>query len=245
MRISSRVHMVASGRHGLQMTHEIDCNVYLLDGGSECALIDAGGGVEPERIVANIAASGVRPELIRKVLLTHAHGDHAAGARYMCDFYGAELIVAAEAAPWLASGDMKMNSLQEAIEAGVYPEGFRFPACPVGIAVREGDRVKVGDIELSVLETPGHAQGHVSYLWDSGEGRAIFVGDVIFAGGKIVLQATWDCSIQAYAATTAKLHALAIDTLYAGHGAPVLSRAHRHIERANDCFLRLELPPNL
>lgn len=245
MRISSRVHMVGSGRHGLQMTHLIDCNVYLLDGGSECALIDAGGGVEPERIEANIAAAGISPQRITKLLLTHAHGDHAAGARHFHDRYGAELIVAAEAAPWMESGDMEKNSLLAAIEAGVYPRDYRFPACPVGRSVAEGDLIRVGELELAVLETPGHSRGHVSYMWDGEDGRAIFAGDVIFAGGKVVLQSTWDCSIQEYAATTAKLHALGIDALFAGHGAPVLREAHRHIGRAHECFRNLDLPPNL
>ncbi|GAA3409512.1 MBL fold metallo-hydrolase [Paenibacillus hodogayensis] len=245
MRISSRVTMVGSGRHGLQMTHLIDCNVYLLDGGSECALIDAGGGVEPERIEARIAAAGVEPERITKLLLTHAHGDHAAGARHFRDRYGAELIAAEEAAPWIESGDMEKNSLLAAIRVGIYPADYRFPPCPVDRAVKEGDRIRVGELELKVLETPGHSLGHVSYLWDGEDGRAIFAGDVIFAGGRIVLQSTWDCSIQDYARTTAKLHELRLDALYAGHGAPVVKEAHRHVERAHECFQRLDLPPNL
>ncbi|PYI50878.1 MBL fold metallo-hydrolase [Paenibacillus flagellatus] len=245
MRLSTRVHLVGSGRHGLQTTHWIDCNVYLLDGGSECALIDAGGGVEPEWIEANIAAAGVAPEKIGKLLLTHVHGDHAAGARHFRDRYGAEVIVAAEAAPWLERGDMEKNSLRAAIAAGAYPQDYRFPPCPVGRTVAEGDRIRVGELELTVLDTPGHSRGHVSYLWDGGDGRAIFAGDVVFAGGKIVLQSTWDCHIQDYAATTAKLHDLRLDVLYAGHGAPVMKEAYRHVERAHECFRRLDLPPNL
>ena len=49
MKITERVHVVGSGRVGFNLTHPIDCHVYLLNGGDEYALIDAGSGVEPER----------------------------------------------------------------------------------------------------------------------------------------------------------------------------------------------------
>jgi hypothetical protein len=55
----------------------------------------------------------------------------------------------------------------------------------------------------------------------------------------------WDCCIEEYAATIAKLHEMSIDRLFPGHGPFLLSRAHVHIERAHNCFERLEIPPNL
>src|SRR5690606_6168525 len=75
MQLSQRVHLVGSGAMGLRLTHDLDCNIYLLDGGSELALIDAGGGVQPERIVAQIHSSGLEIARLSTLLLTHAHGD--------------------------------------------------------------------------------------------------------------------------------------------------------------------------
>ena len=46
-------------------------------------------------------------------------------------------------------------------------------------AVKEGDVIKFGDSELKVIETPGHSPGSISFLTDG----ALFVGDVLFAGG--------------------------------------------------------------
>lgn len=245
MKIADRIYLVGSGKFGMELTEPTDCNVYLLDGGDECALIDAGGGIEPERIVENIQRDGFAMEQVRYCLLTHAHADHAAGARYFHDKYGIEVIVSQEAAAWLENGDLQATSVEHAKRGGVYPADYQFPACPVSRTVAEGDRIAFGDMELTVVDSPGHSRGHVCYVWESEGQRHLFAGDTVFAGGKVVVQYVWDCIIPEYAETVAKLHRLHIERLFPGHGPFLLSRAHAHIERAHQCFERLEIPPNL
>ena len=139
MRISERVSLVGSGQLGMRISHRLDCNVYLLNGGAECALIDAASGVEPERIVTNIEKAGVAMNRVRWLLLTHAHADHAAGAHFFHNRYGMEAICAAEAVPWIAAGDEEATSIRLAREAVVYPSDFIYPPCPVAKGVHEGD----------------------------------------------------------------------------------------------------------
>jgi glyoxylase-like metal-dependent hydrolase (beta-lactamase superfamily II) len=61
----------------------IDVNCYLLTGPNGVSLIDAGTGDHwgPAlgKARASLAAAGVRPEEVDRVLLTHPHGDHALG----------------------------------------------------------------------------------------------------------------------------------------------------------------------
>ncbi len=245
MQISERVRLVGSGGLGFQTSHPLDCNVFLLDGGTEHALIDAGSGVEPERIVANIDRDGVPLDRVKHLLLTHAHGDHAAGARFFLDRLGLDVTCSGEAAPWVERGDTEKASLELAIKAGVYPEGFRFDPCPVASPVAENDTITVGDVELRALETPGHSKGHVSYLWTEDGRTALFGGDTVFAGGRILIQNIWDCSLQDYARTVRKLDGLDLDSFYPGHGPFLLSGAHEHIRRANVTFENLGVPPNI
>ena len=245
MQISERVRLVGSGELGFQTSHPLDCNVFLLDGGTEHALIDAGSGVEPERIVTNVERAGVPTDRVKHLLLTHAHGDHAAGARFFRDRLGVEVTCPEEAVPWLEQGDLEKTSLRLAKEAGVYPEDFRYDPCPVASAVADDHTITVGDLELRVLETPGHSRGHVSYLWTEDGRSSLFGGDTVFAGGKILIQNIWDCSLQDYAGTVRKLDGLRLDRLYPGHGPFLLSGAHRHVRRANVQFENLGVPPNI
>jgi len=240
MQLTERIYLVGSGRGGLRLSHLLDCNVFLLDAQTESALIDAGCGLDPKRIVAHIENSGVDIRNLSTLLLTHAHADHTAGARFWHDEFGLKIVCAEEAKPWIETADAQKTSFQIARDSGVYPPDFEFRACPVTRGVLEGDEIQIGDITLKVLETPGHARGHLSFLWE--ENRALFGGDICFSKGEISPQITWDFSTTEYSASIQKLHQLNINQLFPGHGPPLLSHAHLDIEIANHAFSRFKLP---
>src|SRR5579884_3816066 len=59
MRLSERVYLIGGGALGFGISHELDCHVYLIDGGREMALIDAGAGVTIEPIIRNLQLDGL------------------------------------------------------------------------------------------------------------------------------------------------------------------------------------------
>jgi hydroxyacylglutathione hydrolase len=243
MKIGENVYLIGSGTGGLMMSNALDCNVYLLDGGSDAAIIDAGGGVEPERMVAEIERDGIDLKKISTVLLTHAHGDHAAGARLWHDNYGMKVWCACESKPWIESGDEEKSSLKAAREAGIYPHDFRFPPCPIHRALDDGEEITIGDAMLTIIDTPGHSRGHISFWWESQ--KAIFCGDLIFPGGKIAPQVTWDFSILELRSSIEKLHALKVQSMFAGHSAPLITNGHEDIEIAHRRLQKMSFPKPL
>ncbi|MFO1541441.1 MAG: hypothetical protein ACKOTZ_13530 [Chloroflexota bacterium] len=56
MQLTERIHLVGSGVWGFGLTDRADCHVYLVDGGTEAALIDAGAGVDTPAILALLDA---------------------------------------------------------------------------------------------------------------------------------------------------------------------------------------------
>lgn len=248
MKIHENVYLVGSGEIGMQMSHPLDCNVYVLDGGNnEYALIDAGIGIQPEKIIANIESLGIKMEEIKYLLITHVHADHGAGASYFKEAYDMEIIMAEEAVEWFETGNMNKTSFLPAVEAGAFPEGTQYPTCKVDHAVKEGDIVKVGNIELEIINTPGHSKGHISFLWTNKKNnkKSLFSGDVVFAGGKINLLNIWDSSVVDYANTINKLKIHNIDRLYPGHGPFLINDAYTHIDISWEYFNKMSLPPNL
>src|SRR5688500_2992891 len=138
MKIAERIHIVASGQAGFSLTDDFDCHVYLLDGGDEYALIDAGGGRDLPGVLAQIAADGLDPARVRQILLTHAHGDHAAGAAGLRERLDARVVASPVVAGYVRAGDERAVCLNVARQAGLYPADFVFPACPVDHEVADG-----------------------------------------------------------------------------------------------------------
>jgi hydroxyacylglutathione hydrolase len=113
------------------------------------AVVDA-PGLEPVWSLAR--ARGVTPTAIFN---THVHGDHVGINR--------ELAGRGELARWRVVGAART--------AAAIP-GLTEP-------VHEGSQVRLGAVVGRVLETPGHLDGHVCFVF----GDALFCGDTLFAGG--------------------------------------------------------------
>ena len=61
-------------------------NVYIIDiGNGERALIDAGNDEKGVKLLAALRASGLGPDAVKAILLTHGDSDHTNGARLFPD----------------------------------------------------------------------------------------------------------------------------------------------------------------
>jgi hydroxyacylglutathione hydrolase len=138
-------------------------NVYVLGD----VLVDAGIAFDRRRILKQIAG---RP--IAAHALTHAHFDHYGASHAICEQLGIPL--------WCGADDV------EAVENGkmVGRGGRMVPgpkAHPVARALKEGEEVA----GFTVLDTPGHSPGHVSYWRESD--RVLICGDVMWGYNPFLL----------------------------------------------------------
>ena len=98
---------------------------------------------------------------------------------------------------------------------------------------------------MTVIDTPGHADGHVSLLLERDGERTLFSADAVFYGGYILLQNIWDCRLDAVIRTLRRLRDLEVTALIPSHSGYSLSDGQRHIERANDALDSLLIPNQL
>jgi hydroxyacylglutathione hydrolase len=143
-----------------------NCSIVWCDRTRTGAVIDPGGDLE--RILAVARDEKVRLE---KILLTHAHIDHAGGTAEL-----ARSLKLPIEGPH-RSDQFWIDGLPEQSRMFGFPPSEAFTP---DRWLDDGDRVQVGDVELDVLHCPGHTPGHVVFF--SPADRIAFVGDVLFAG---------------------------------------------------------------
>jgi glyoxylase-like metal-dependent hydrolase (beta-lactamase superfamily II) len=130
-------------------------------------------------------------------------------------------------------------------QRGFYPAGFRLEACAAD-GIDDGATLDLGGCTLTAIATPGHADGHLSFLVEDRDGRrTLLAGDLVFPGGRVVLQPLPDCRLDELWESLARVRALAPDALYAGHCEPVETGASDHLDVALAAFASGGIPEQL
>ncbi|MCK4419993.1 MBL fold metallo-hydrolase [Candidatus Aerophobetes bacterium] len=241
MRIIPGIYLVGAGMLGI--SHPNDSYVYLVDGGKELSLIDAGVGLEIERIFANIEEDGFDPAKINKVILTHTHADHAGGCKGMREKLRCKIFVPGDEVNLLERGTDEELGLIIAKESGIYSPDYLFPHCSTDVAVSNGDTIWVGELQLKAIHTPGHSPGSTCYLLEHRGKRILFTGDVVFYDGEIGLLNYRGSNLADYRSYINRLANLSVDVLLPGHKLFTLRDGQQHIDRAISALKKLSVPP--
>jgi glyoxylase-like metal-dependent hydrolase (beta-lactamase superfamily II) len=245
MKLTQDVHLVGGGDYGFNLSHRLDCHTYLIDGGSELALVDAGFGPGTDRILDLIRGDGFDPSRITKIFITHYHADHAGGSAALKRATGAELYAGTEAAPTIRIADADQIGLNWAKGFGFYPSDYEWEPAAVEHEFSDGDRIRIGELELEIVATPGHCTGHYCLLLAGRAKSYLFSSDCVFWGGAIILQNVPDSNLQDYAASCNKVAELEYDALLPGHHVISLENGRRHAQTAANEFNRIGLPRDL
>jgi hydroxyacylglutathione hydrolase len=242
VRLTERVSVVGGGATGLGISHTLDPNVYLLSGGEELALVDAGAGPGEARILENVRSLGYDPERIEHIFLTHAHADHAGGAASLSEKLGAQVYLSELEREALENADEETLGLSIARRNGFYPDDYQLDPCKVDVPLRGDEKLRCGDLELAVMPTPGHSAGSVCFLVRIKEGTALFAGDTVFAGGQISLIVAPGSDLLALQESVTRLGGLGVVSLLPGHGIFPLEGGQEHIDQVIEAFGTM-LPP--
>ncbi len=244
MKISEGIYIIGSGQAGFMITNRSDCHVYLIENPDGYIMIDAGVGLEQERITDTLRKDGLDPADIRYLFLTHTHSDHAGGAVYFKEEYGVKVFVASAEAEFLRSSDQMDLGLDIAIKDGIYPEDYRFPNCEPDVELFGGETFVFGELHIEAIHTPGHSFGSMCYRLNKDGRNCLFSGDVVVHGGKLMFLNCHGSVMADMRKSMPQLGGLGIEELYPGHGCFVLEGGQEHIDIAIENLRHLSPPAN-
>jgi glyoxylase-like metal-dependent hydrolase (beta-lactamase superfamily II) len=143
-------------------------NTYVLYNESvDCIIIDPGCYFEEEKneLKDFVERNGLKPKLL---LNTHCHLDHVFGNKFVAETYGLTLHLHDNEKAVLAYAPT--SGLVWNMPFDNYQGDF--------ILLKEGDKIHLGEDELSVIEAPGHSPGHICFYCE--KQHFIIGGDVLF-----------------------------------------------------------------
>ena len=135
----------------------------LITGGEGHVLIDGGTEAGSELIAENIRALGFKLTDIRYLLISHEHFDHVGGISRLQQLTGATVVTSAQAEQVLNTGIPGTDDPQ----AGMHKP---FRPANVGRVIADGEEVRLHDLSLTAMTTPGHTPGALSWRWESCDG---------------------------------------------------------------------------
>jgi metallo-beta-lactamase class B len=186
-------------------------SAWLITGNQGHILIDGAIAQSAPQIIANIKALGFDIKDVKYLLNSHAHFDHAGGLAGLKRASGAKMLASAADKPFLEDGDI-----------GHGPSGgMKFPPVRVDRVVRDGARVRLGNIEMVAHLTPGHSPGCTSWSMKVRAGNAppkaaFFHCSATVAGQSLVPEA-YPGMVNAFRQTFKKLKAQKADIFLGNH----------------------------
>lgn len=138
---------------------ELQTNCYLVidEKTNKAAIIDP--GAEANYLIKEIKNLGIEIEVI---LLTHCHFDHNGAVEELKKEYDVDV--------YLNKAEEEYMEMDNSGIFGKLPNIYKF--------INEGDEIKVGELGLKAIFTPGHTKGGTCFLVED----KVFTGDTLFQG---------------------------------------------------------------
>ena len=249
-----KVREVAPGFHVVHLPLPMKptiVNVFLVDGGSEWALVDTGIRTEDSvrAFRAALAEVGCTPKAIRKIICTHHHPDHFGTSAVYRELCGAEVFLhpleveraarysqpgrSDETVRFFERNGIPMSTFGPLPTLEEFWRGLYAPAEPDHL-LTDGQRIRVGSRELEVVWTPGHTPGHCVMFFR--EEKVAIVGDhllpKITPNISIISDDAGD-PLGDFLASLRKVGALDVGTVLPAHG-PVYEDHRKRVKQLVD-----------
>lgn len=195
----------------VQARRRLGVNVYLIDGGTEYALIDVGFLDDLSAILELIRTLGYSLSACKLIIATHADVDHAQGLARAREVLKCPVAAHTKSVQPLESGDEVLTYARIDAQNIHIP----MPRCKVDQVIEEGETLVIGDKALEVWHTPGHTAGQLAFRM----GELLFSGDNIFRDGSVgVIDAHHGSNLPDFIASLERIRASDVDWLLPSHG---------------------------
>jgi glyoxylase-like metal-dependent hydrolase (beta-lactamase superfamily II) len=216
----------------LQAARSFGVNIYLIDGGSEWALIDVGQEDTLDDVIELIRNLDFPLSKCKLLIATHADVDHVQALAKARERLKAKTAAHPDAAAAIETG----NAVETYASISAQQINMAMPPCKIDTKLKEGDEIKIGKVKLKVWHTPGHTPGQLSFTLDN----LLFSGDNIYKDGCVgAIDAHHGSSLPDYIKSLARIRDSDAEFLLPSHG-PVFRREPKMLQATIDRLTRYQ-----
>ncbi len=219
-------------------------NVYLVEGGTENALIDTGIHSGYKDIQKVLTDKGIGYGDIKYVLNSHEHMDHVGNNAAVVRDYGAKIGTHPKYKDWVANNQLNAEMLVHRFEEGKswdlqqeYLSWMGPESAPVDFEIEDGDKVEVGNVRLDIVGLPGHSLAEVGF--HHADSNILIVLDLLLLPNDVViyLHEDPDITLASHAKLSQFIRENGVQTVLSAHGQPC--SAEEAIAWSNECADRV------
>ncbi len=188
---------------------------FLIESNGEFLLVDPGCG--RSTLFTWLKQHAIEFGQIDRLLISHPHSDHIAISKELVERYDLHVDLLPSEWEWWEKSVRELTGFQN--------------FSPVHEALMDGQRIRVGELTLEVLYTPGHAPGHLALVCPELSTLLPFDIDLTsfpFYGSKA-------SDLEAFISSTERLRELDVERVISSHRRPLL---HDEITESFDIYLK-------
>ncbi len=141
-------------------------STHIIDTGEGLIMLDSGYQQSLYLVIHNMHLLGLDPLDLKYIVMTHGHIDHFGATRALVELTGAKTFIG-EKDRESANGTLDLSFAKELDME--FTETFE-----PDVLLKDGDKIKLGNTEITALATPGHTAGAMSYFFDVTDGKETY-----------------------------------------------------------------------
>ena len=159
-------------------------STHIIDTGDGLIMLDSGYQESLYLVIDSMHRCGFDPKDLRYIIHSHGHIDHAAATRALVEMTGAETFI--------GEGDLRMvdGSRPELTWAPEYSMAFPPPFRPDHL-LHNGNQIKLGNVTIDCVATPGHTPGVISFFWNVEDDGKVYRAGTFGGAGMNSMQSAY------------------------------------------------------
>ena len=200
----------------------VNVSAYLIYRPGEAMLVDCGNAGSEDKILSTMKRLGLEPAMLRLLVLTHSHFDHAGSAGKLKELTACKLMVHRSEADRLRSGHSPIPpgtrwkaKLLVTLGRIFARKLMKFPGAEPDLLVEESYDLAEHGFPGRVIHTPGHTFGSMVVLMEEGQ---LVTGDTMFGMASKQHFPPFAEDLSALVESWKQIRKMKVKTCYPAHG---------------------------